>query len=65
MCSGYTIGSFDEEPVTVALMDEYLRTNGYQNDFSEKRLYHKIYLSDARKVATEKWKTVIRHPIKK
>ena len=29
------------------------------------RLHHEIYLSDARKVAPEKWKTVIRHPIKK
>lgn len=59
------IGPFDEEPVTVALMDEYLRANGYQNDFSEKCLQHEIYLSDARKVAPEKWKMVIRHPIKK
>jgi len=29
------------------------------------RLHREIYLSDARKVAPEKWKTVIRHPIKK
>mgnify|MGYP002577186015 CR=1 FL=1 len=29
------------------------------------RLYHEIYLSDARKVVPEKWKTVIRHPMKK
>ena len=28
-------------------------------------LHHEIYMSDARKVAPEKWKTVIRHPIKK
>ena len=58
-------GSFDDEPATVALMDEYLSKNGYINDFSKKRLHHEIYMSDARKVAPEKWKTIIRHPIKK
>lgn len=45
-------------------MDEYLLANGYANDFTDKRFHHEIYLSDARKVAPEKWKTVIRHPIK-
>ena len=59
------IGAFDDEPAMVALMDEYLKQNGYINDINEKRLHHEIYLSDARKVAPEKWKTVIRHPIKK
>jgi hypothetical protein len=59
------LGPFDDEPKTVALMDTYLQENGYVNDFSEKRLHHEIYMSDARKVAPEKWKTVIRHPIKR
>jgi len=59
------IGPFDDEPATVALMDEYLVENGYVNDFTDERLHHEIYLSDARKVDPEKWKTVIRHPIKK
>ena len=59
------IGSFDMEPETVKLMDEYIRQNGYTNDIREDRRHHEIYLSDARKVAPEKWKTVIRHPIKK
>ena len=59
------LGSFDDEPATVAIMDAYLEANGYENDFSDSRLHHEIYLSDARKVAPEKWKTVIRHPIKK
>ena len=57
-------GSYDSEPETVALMDAYLAENGYVNDFSEDRLHHEIYLSDPRKAAPEKWKTVIRHPIK-
>lgn len=58
-------GSFDEESATIALMDEYLDKNGYVNDITPKRLHHEIYLSDPRKVVPEKWKTVIRHPIKK
>jgi len=59
------IGAFDDEPQTIALMDEYIAQNGYENDITESRLHHEIYLSDARKVAPEKWKTVIRHPIKR
>ena len=59
------LGAFDDEPATVAVMDAYLEQNGYANDFSENRLHHEIYMSDARRVAPEKWKTVIRHPIKK
>ena len=59
------VGSFDEESSSVALMDQYLKEHGYENDFSPSRLHHEIYLSDARRVAPEKWKTVLRHPIKK
>ncbi|MCI8398959.1 MAG: transcriptional regulator [Oscillibacter sp.] len=59
------IGSYDKEPETVQIMDAYLTENGYQNDLSESRLHHEIYLSDPRKTAQEKRKTVIRHPIKK
>ena len=58
-------GPFDAEPATVALMDAYIREKGYGNDLSEARQHHEIYLSDARKVAPEKWRTVIRHPIRK
>ena len=57
------IGSYDDEPKTVELMDSYLKQNGYKNDFSDKRLHHEIYLSDPRKTPPEKLKTVIRHPI--
>lgn len=59
------IGAFDEEPATVEIMDQYLLENGYENDITEERRHHEIYLSDARRVAPEKWKTVIRHPIRK
>ena len=59
------IGPFDEEPKSVAIMDEFLEENGYVNDINEERLHHEIYLSDARKIPADKWKTIIRHPIKK
>ncbi len=58
-------GPYDDEPATVALMDQYLLENGYENDFSDVRMHHEIYLSDVRKTAPEKLKTVIRHPIRK
>ena len=61
----YDKTEFVEGPATVALMDDYLEQNGYVNDLTEMRLHHEIYMSDARKVPHEKWKTVIRHPIKK
>lgn len=58
-------GPFDDEPATVEIMDKYLEENGYVNDLSQTRLHHEIYMSDAQKVAPEKWKTVIRHPVRK
>ncbi len=58
------IGPYDDEPATVALMHDYLREPGYEPDITDQRLHHEIYLSDARKTAPEKLKTVIRHPVK-
>lgn len=58
------LGAFDDEPATIAVMDNYIRESGYIRDITDKRLHHEIYLSDARRIAPEKWKTVIRHPIK-
>ena len=58
------IGSYDDESATVKLMHEYMEREGYELNITDKRLHHEIYLSDARKVAPEKLKTVIRHPIK-
>lgn len=59
------VGSYDDEPKTVALMHEYMAVNSYALDISESRYHHEIYLSDPRKCAVEKLKTVVRHPIKK
>lgn len=59
------IGSYDNEPITVDLMHEFAKENGYELDITDTRLHHEIYLSDPRKCDVSKLKTVIRHPIKK
>ena len=59
------IGSYDDEPATVAAMHEYMEQQGFVLDITDQRLHHEIYLSDVRKVAPEKLKTVIRHPIRR
>ena len=58
-------GSYDDEPATIKLMDDFTLNNGWQLDFSATRLHHEIYLSDPRKTSPEKLKTVIRHPVRK
>ena len=59
------IGPYDEEPATVALMHRHMEEQGYALDITDQRLHHEIYLSDARRTAPEKLRTVIRHPIRK
>lgn len=59
------IGPFDDEVATIALMDDFLEKSGYDKDITDERRHHEIYLSDPRKVAPERCKTVIRHPIRK
>lgn len=59
------LGAYDNEPESVAAMDAYLEETGYANDLTDQRLHHEIYLSDPRKTDPAKWKTVIRHPVKK
>lgn len=58
------IGPYDNEPETVKLMHDYMESQGYELDITSQRLHHEIYLSDARRVAPERLKTVVRHPIK-
>ena len=59
------IGAYDNEPETVAILDRYVKENGYMTDFTDEWHHHEIYLSDPRKALPEKCKTVIRHPIRK
>ena len=58
------IGSYDDEPATVYAMHRFIEEQGYALDITNQRMHHEIYLSDARRVAPEKLKTVVRHPIK-
>lgn len=59
------VGSYDSEPESVEKMDRFLAENGYVNDFAGMRMHHEIYLSDPNRVAEEKRKTVIRHPVRR
>ena len=59
------LGAYDDEPATVDRMHRFMEEQGYALDITDQRMHHEIYLSDARKVAPEKLKTVIRHPIRK
>ncbi len=59
------IGSYDNEPSTIELMHQYADENGYELDITDQRYHHEIYLSDPRKCAVDKLRTVIRHPVKK
>lgn len=59
------IGSYDDEPKTIQRMHDFIESQGYVLDLTEQRFHHEIYLSDARRVAPERLKTVIRHPVRK
>ena len=61
----YITGPFETEPETVDVMDAFLTENGYVNDLTDRRLHHEIYLSDARKITPDRWRTFLRHPIRK
>lgn len=56
-------GSYDDEPMSILKMNQFLKENNYRNDISKKRFHHEIYLSDPRRTKVENLKTVIRHPI--
>jgi len=57
-------GAYDDEPTTIEGMKRFLKENGYVEDFSASRFHHEIYLSDPRRCAKERLRTVIRHPVK-
>jgi hypothetical protein len=56
------IGSYDDEgPVLAQMHNDFIPNNG----FVENGKHHEIYLSDPRRVAPEKLKTVLRQPVLK
>lgn len=64
-------GSYDEEPETLAQLEEYRIKENLKNDIGARlengmvRNHHEIYLSDPRKTAVENLRTVIRIPVVK
>ena len=57
------IGSYDNEAESILKMKSFIEEKGYREDFSGERRHHEIYLSDPRRCAAERLKTVIRQPI--
>ena len=57
------VGSYDDEPTTIQMMEEHIIHLGYQSNITNHRFHHEIYLSDPRRVKPEKLKTIIRIPI--
>ena len=55
------IGPYSEEEPTIAKLHEFIRENGYRT----RGHHHEIYLSDPRRAAPERWRTIIRQPIEK
>lgn len=56
------IGPYATEPATVDLMRAFAQENGFRDNVGPGK-HHEIYISDPRKVAPEKMKTVLRHPV--
>ena len=58
------VGPYDDEPETIARLSSFIRENGCAENLTETRRHHEIYLSDPRRTAPEKMKTVIRTPVR-
>ena len=57
------LGNYDTEPATLNAMEQFAAERHYKIDCTSARLHHEIYLSDPRRTAPEKCKTVIREPV--
>jgi len=60
-CQMLHIGSYDEEPISFEMMKQFCRENGFERS---SHTHREIYLSDPRKIASDKLKTVLRYRIK-
>lgn len=59
------IGSYQDEQQSIIKIEELIEKEGYIDVSGKDRKHHEIYLSDPRRVAPEKLKTVLRIPIEK
>jgi hypothetical protein len=56
------VGSFDDEaPVLARLHDEFIPANGLRMTGR----HHEVYLSDPRRTAPEKLRTILRQPVER
>jgi hypothetical protein len=53
------VGAYADEPRSVAAMDEFVRAKGMRY----RGAHHEIYLSDPRRVAPSRLRTILRHPV--
>lgn len=64
-------GPYDEEPATVAILEDFIATQGCKTDIGAKgedektRCHHEIYLGDPRKTSPEKMRTILRIPVRR
>ncbi len=54
------VGSFDDEAEVLARLHAYVAENG----FALAGLHHEVYLSDLRRVAPERQRTILRQPVR-
>ncbi len=59
------IGPYENEPASIKKMHLFMEENGLRDDSGPKRKHHEIYLSDPRRTAIERLKTVLRLPVSK
>ncbi len=53
------VGPFSEEGPTIARLHVFIEESGYRREGK----HHEIYLSDIRRAAPQKWKTIVRQPV--
>jgi hypothetical protein len=56
------VGPFSAEGPTIARLHAFIGEQGYSFEGAHQK-HHEIYLSDPRRSAPEKWRTIIRQPI--
>ncbi len=54
------VGPYDREPATLERMEAFAQEQGY----AFKGVHHEIYLSDPRRTAPSKLRTILRHPLR-
>jgi len=59
------IGSYDDEPKTLKLIEDFITKNNLLIDINNSRKHHEIYISDPRKTEPSKMKTILRIPVKR